>query len=153
MPRPGGPCGTAGTTKQQRSGARLVAHVESCSEERRERVTMHRTGPSADSADPRSSTRATNKTPGSPRTLADVDASGLSPGKVVTEIRAAVPFWDAEAEHQDDLQRYPGRYLPFPRMDTAARRDRRLKRHESGASANADGIQRNARRIDQPNRP
>ena len=49
-------------------------------------------------------------------TIADVDASGLWPGKVVTEISEAVPFWDAEAEHQDYLQRYPNGYnCHFPR--------------------------------------
>jgi peptide-methionine (S)-S-oxide reductase len=49
-------------------------------------------------------------------TIADVDASGLWPGKVVTEISEAVPFWVAEAEHQDYLQRYPAGYnCHFPR--------------------------------------
>jgi peptide-methionine (S)-S-oxide reductase len=43
-------------------------------------------------------------------TIADVDASGLWPGKVVTEITPAGPFWDAEPEHQDYLERYPGGY-------------------------------------------
>jgi peptide-methionine (S)-S-oxide reductase len=36
-------------------------------------------------------------------TIADVDASGLWPGKVVTEIEPAGPFWEAELEHQDYL--------------------------------------------------
>src|SRR6476660_4999275 len=40
-------------------------------------------------------------------TIADVEASGLWPGKVVTEIADAVPFWEAEPEHQDYLQHYP----------------------------------------------
>ena len=49
-------------------------------------------------------------------TIADVDASGLWPGKVVTEISQAVPFWEAEPEHQDYLQRYPDGYTcHFPR--------------------------------------
>jgi peptide-methionine (S)-S-oxide reductase len=49
-------------------------------------------------------------------TIADVDASGLWPGKVVTEISDAVPFWEAEPEHQDYLQRYPNGYTcHFPR--------------------------------------
>ena len=49
-------------------------------------------------------------------TIADVEASGLWPGKVVTEISDAVPFWEAEAEHQDYLQRYPNGYsCHFPR--------------------------------------
>jgi peptide-methionine (S)-S-oxide reductase len=43
-------------------------------------------------------------------TVADVDASGLWPGKVVTEISAAGPFWEAEPEHQDYLERYPEGY-------------------------------------------
>jgi peptide methionine sulfoxide reductase MsrA len=47
-------------------------------------------------------------------TIADVDASGLWPGKVVTEVVPAGDFWEAEPEHQDYLQRYPGRlHLPF----------------------------------------
>ena len=49
-------------------------------------------------------------------TIADVDASGLWPGKVVTAISAAGPFWEAEPEHQDYLQRYPNGYTcHFPR--------------------------------------
>jgi peptide-methionine (S)-S-oxide reductase len=43
-------------------------------------------------------------------TVADVDASGLWPGKAVTEIAAAGPFWEAEPEHQDYLERNPGGY-------------------------------------------
>ena len=43
-------------------------------------------------------------------TIADVDASGLWPGKVVTEVTPAGPFWEAEPEHQDYLQRYPAGY-------------------------------------------
>jgi len=43
-------------------------------------------------------------------TIADVDASGLWPGKVVTEVVPASDFWEAEPEHQDYLQRYPGGY-------------------------------------------
>jgi methionine-S-sulfoxide reductase len=43
-------------------------------------------------------------------TIADVDASGLWPGKVVTEVTAAGPFWQAEPEHQDYLERYPDGY-------------------------------------------
>jgi len=49
-------------------------------------------------------------------TIADVDASGLWPGKVVTEVVAAGPFWEAEPEHQDYLQRIPNGYTcHFPR--------------------------------------
>ena len=43
-------------------------------------------------------------------TIADVEASGLWPGKVVTEVAPAGPFWEAEPEHQDYLQRYPSGY-------------------------------------------
>ena len=43
-------------------------------------------------------------------TIADVDASGLWPGRVVTEVAPAGPFWQAEPEHQDYLQRYPNGY-------------------------------------------
>jgi peptide-methionine (S)-S-oxide reductase len=43
-------------------------------------------------------------------TIADVDASGLWPGKVVTEVAAAGEFWEAEPEHQDYLERYPNGY-------------------------------------------
>lgn len=43
-------------------------------------------------------------------TVADADASGLWPGKVVTEIVAAGPFWEAEPEHQDYLERLPNGY-------------------------------------------
>jgi peptide-methionine (S)-S-oxide reductase len=44
------------------------------------------------------------------KTLADVEASGRWPGKVVTEVSAAGPFWEAEPEHQDYLQHYPNGY-------------------------------------------
>ena len=43
-------------------------------------------------------------------TIADVDASGLWPGKVVTEVAPAGPFWEAEPEHQDYLEKYPNGY-------------------------------------------
>ncbi|MHB0768937.1 peptide-methionine (S)-S-oxide reductase MsrA [Bradyrhizobium sp. 5.13L] len=43
-------------------------------------------------------------------TIADVEASGLWPGKVVTEVAAAREFWEAEPEHQDYLERYPDGY-------------------------------------------
>jgi peptide-methionine (S)-S-oxide reductase len=64
-------------------------------------------------------------------TIADVDASGLWPGRVVTELTAAGVFWEAEPEHQDYLERCPGGYtchfvrpgwqLPV-RADEAAKR-------------------------------
>ncbi len=44
------------------------------------------------------------------QTIADVDAAGLWPGKVVTEVEEAGPFWEAEPEHQDYLERYPNGY-------------------------------------------
>ena len=43
-------------------------------------------------------------------TIADVEASGLWPGKVVTEVVPAGAFWEAEPEHQDYLERYPDGY-------------------------------------------
>lgn len=43
-------------------------------------------------------------------TIADVDASGLWPAKVVTEVAPAGPFWEAEEEHQDYLEKYPNGY-------------------------------------------
>ena len=43
-------------------------------------------------------------------TIADVDASGLWPGKVVTELVSAGDFWEAEPEHQDYLEHYPTGY-------------------------------------------
>ena len=49
-------------------------------------------------------------------TIVDVDASGLWPGKVVTEVKLAGPFWEAEPEHQDYLERYPNGYTcHYPR--------------------------------------
>lgn len=51
-------------------------------------------------------------------TIADVDASGRWPGPAVTTIEAAGPFWEAEPEHQDYLQRIPHGYTcHFPRRD------------------------------------
>ena len=43
-------------------------------------------------------------------TIADAEASGLWPGKVVTELSPAGEFWEAEPEHQDYLERYPSGY-------------------------------------------
>jgi peptide-methionine (S)-S-oxide reductase len=49
-------------------------------------------------------------------TIADVEASGLWPGKVVTELAPVGPFWQAEREHQDYLEHYPNGYTcHFPR--------------------------------------
>src|SRR5689334_4932395 len=64
-------------------------------------------------------------------TIADVEASGLWPGPVVTEVVPAGEFWDAESEHQDYLQRYPDGYTcHFPRPNWKL-----PKRAESGAAA------------------
>jgi peptide-methionine (S)-S-oxide reductase len=43
-------------------------------------------------------------------TIADVEASGLWPGKVVTEVKPVGDFWEAEPEHQDYLERIPNGY-------------------------------------------
>ena len=43
-------------------------------------------------------------------TIADVEASGLWPGKVVTEVSPVGDFWEAEPEHQDYLERIPNGY-------------------------------------------
>jgi peptide-methionine (S)-S-oxide reductase len=57
-------------------------------------------------------------------TIADADASGIWPGRVVTEISEAGPFWEAEAEDQDYLQRYPdGDTSHFPRPDRLPHRE------------------------------
>jgi peptide-methionine (S)-S-oxide reductase len=53
-------------------------------------------------------------------TIADVDASGLWPGKVVTEVEPVSDFWEAEPEHQDYLERIPHGYTcHFPRPNWA----------------------------------
>jgi peptide-methionine (S)-S-oxide reductase len=44
------------------------------------------------------------------QTVAEIDASGRWPGKVVTEVTPAGPFWEAEPEHQSYLERYPDGY-------------------------------------------
>lgn len=59
-------------------------------------------------------------------TIADVEASGLWPGKVVTQVEAAGEFWEAEPEHQDYLLRNPGGYTcHFPRPDWVLPRRKR----------------------------
>jgi peptide-methionine (S)-S-oxide reductase len=51
-------------------------------------------------------------------TIADVEASGLWPGRVVTELEPVGVFWEAEPEHQDYLERLPNGYTcHFPRPD------------------------------------
>jgi len=52
------------------------------------------------------------------KTFDDVNASGLWPGKVVTELEPVGDFWQAEVEHQDYLERLPNGYTcHFPRAD------------------------------------
>ena len=72
-------------------------------------------------------------------TIADVDASGLWPGKVVTEVTPAGPFWEAEPEHQDYLERYPNGYTcHFVRPGVgSARRGRSSSRLASGCCSRA----------------
>jgi len=53
-------------------------------------------------------------------TIPEVDAAGLLPGKVVTKISEACPFWEAEAEDQDYLHRYPDGYTFLPRPEPEA---------------------------------
>jgi len=61
-------------------------------------------------------------------TIAEVDAAKLWPGKVVTEVAPVGPFWEAEPEHQDYLERYPNGYTchyvrpnwKLPHKETAA---------------------------------
>ncbi|MEL6464927.1 MAG: peptide-methionine (S)-S-oxide reductase MsrA [Pseudomonadota bacterium] len=49
-------------------------------------------------------------------TIADVEASGIWPGTVVTEVEPVGDFWEAEPEHQDYLERFPNGYTcHFPR--------------------------------------
>jgi len=63
-------------------------------------------------------------------TIADVDASGLWPGKVVTEVVPAGDFWEAEPEHQDYLLRYPDGYTCHfirPGWTLPVRKDKELK--------------------------
>jgi peptide-methionine (S)-S-oxide reductase len=43
-------------------------------------------------------------------TIADVEASGIWPGKVVTEVDPVSDFWEAEPEHQDYIERIPNGY-------------------------------------------
>lgn len=51
-------------------------------------------------------------------TIRDVDASGIWPGRVVTEVEAAGDFWEAEPEHQDYLETRPNGYTcHFPRPE------------------------------------
>jgi len=68
-------------------------------------------------------------------TIADVNASGLWPGPVVTEVASAGPFWEAEPEHQDYLERIPNGYTcHFARPDWV------LPRRSDAASSGAEGL-------------
>lgn len=52
------------------------------------------------------------------RIIAEIDASGLWPGPVVTKLSPVGDFWEAEPEHQDYLERHPGGYsCHFPRQE------------------------------------
>ena len=63
------------------------------------------------------------------RTIADVEASGLWPGKVVTEVEPVGDFWEAEPEHQDYLKTLPRGYTcHFPRPDWVLPRGTRPNR-------------------------
>jgi peptide-methionine (S)-S-oxide reductase len=65
-------------------------------------------------------------------TIADVEASGLWPGKVVTEVTPVGPFWEAEPEHQDYLERLPSGYTcHFPRRDWVLEKRGAAKRQTS----------------------
>ncbi len=56
-------------------------------------------------------------------TIADVNASGLWPGKVVTELEPVGDFWEAEPEHQDYLLHFPNGYTcHFPRANWVLRK-------------------------------
>ncbi len=61
-------------------------------------------------------------------TIKDVDASGLWPGKIVTEVKPAGDFWEAEPEHQDYLER-----LPYGYTCHFIRPNWELPRHEDAA--------------------
>ena len=65
-------------------------------------------------------------------TIADVNASGLWPGKVVTEVKSAGSFWQADPEHQDYLQRIPYGYTCH-----WVRPDWQLPRREAAMGATA----------------
>ena len=70
-------------------------------------------------------------------TIADVNASGLWPGKVVTEVSAVGPFWEAEPEHQDYLERIPTDYTcHFVRPDWKLP----IRKDAGRAESNAAGV-------------
>ena len=65
-------------------------------------------------------------------TIADVDASGIWPGPVVTEVAPAGAFWEAEPEHQDYLERIPWGYTCH-----FARPDWKLPKRDAAEAASA----------------
>jgi len=75
-------------------------------------------------------------------TIADVEASGLWPGKVVTEVVPAGPFWEAEPEHQNYLEDFPNGYTcHFVRPGWVL-----PKRETSGARSASAGVSAEAPR-------
>ena len=55
-------------------------------------------------------------------TIAEVDAAGFWPGKIVTEISEARPFLEAEAADRDYFQRYPdSSQFVRPALEAASR--------------------------------
>lgn len=82
-------------------------------------------------------------------TIADVNASGLWPGQVVTEVTPVGDFWEAEPEHQDYLERYPNGYTcHFPRPNwVLPKRDTTGKPTETPAHAGVDARSQNAVRL------
>ena len=74
-------------------------------------------------------------------TIADVEASGLWPGEVVTEVSPAGPFWEAEPEHQDYLEKNPNGYtchLIRPDWKLPARKDADRVRVERRRGVNSE---------------
>ena len=73
-------------------------------------------------------------------TIADVDASGLWPGKVVTEVEPVGDFWEAEPEHQDYLERLPNGYTcHFPRPEWVLPKRQEGLPSESAPASGASG--------------
>jgi peptide-methionine (S)-S-oxide reductase len=82
-------------------------------------------------------------------TIADVNASGLWPGKVVTEVAPAGDFWQAEPEHQDYLERLPNGYTchfvrpgwKLPIRENTALEQVNMALGESRSSATTNSVQ------------
>ena len=76
-------------------------------------------------------------------TIADVDASGLWPGKVLTEVAPSGEFWEAEPEHQDYLENIPYGYtchFVSAGLEASSAREDHPKRRERGRVALTGGI-------------